>query len=479
MWSDRLTPACRQALVERLRAVLPAPRKNARGQCISLSACGDQPPEVATALWPRRDFVWLDQPNPRIAASAVARLTVRKGRATVRGPHGTVHVAARGFDLLQAAMEAWGRPPEALLCGYLGYELGTELEDIAAPPAQPGDPPDLDLGLYDWWLERAASGWYLRGTDAWRRVPPRELKLSPPAARFPESVPYDAEVITGSPTGSGYREAVARTVERIYNGELFQVNLCRRLETGLPAHQILPLYRQMRAISPASYGALLRTGTASAVLSLSPELFLSARGSEVRSCPIKGTRPRGRTPEEDRALALELETSEKDRAELAMIVDVTRNDLGRVCSAGSVTVVRHGELMSLPTVHHTYSEVKGTLRPDSGPADLLRASFPPASITGAPKIRAMQLAALEEGFRRGPAMGSIGWISMTGDLELSVAIRTAVASRGRVWYLAGCGITAESVPAEELAESEAKAVAFRKGLSALPVPAAARESVRS
>lgn len=477
MWSDRLTPARRESLVKRLRAVLPAPRKHARGQCISLS-CGEQPSEVAAALWPRRDFVWLDQPAPRIAASAVARLTVRQGRATVRGPRGTIHVAARGFDLLEAAMEAWGNPPEALLCGSLGYELGCEIEEVEAPAARKGDPSDLDLGLYDWWLERSSEGWCLHGTDAWRRVPPRELRLSSPAARFSPLGPYDAEVITSAPSGPGYREAVARTVERIYNGELFQVNLCRRLETGLPARQILPLFERMRAISPASHGALLRTGTRSAVLSLSPELFLSARGGAVRSCPIKGTRPRGRTPEEDRTLALELETSEKDRAELAMIVDVTRNDLGRVCAAGSVKVVRHAELMSLPTVHHTYSEVAGTLRPESGPADLLRACFPPASITGAPKIRAMQLAALEEGFRRGAAMGSIGWISMGGDLELSVAIRTAVASRGKVWYLAGCGITAESVPAEELAESEAKAVAFRKGLAALPVTAAVRESVR-
>jgi para-aminobenzoate synthetase component 1 len=126
--------------------------------------------------------------------------------------------------------------------------------------------------------------------------------------------------------------------------------------------------------------------------------------------------------------------------------------------------MRHAELMTLPTVHHTVSEVGGRLRPGRGPADLLRASFPPASITGAPKIRAMEVAVLEERFRRGPCMGSIGWISLDGDLELSVAIRTAVASEGSVWYLAGCGITCESVPEEELAESEAKALAFRRAL---------------
>jgi para-aminobenzoate synthetase component 1 len=257
---------------------------------------------------------------------------------------------------------------------------------------------------------------------------------------------------------------VARTVGRIFNGELFQVNLCRRLQAALPSGAIWELYQRLRAVSPAEYGALIRTGPNGAVLSVSPELFLSLRNGQMRSCPIKGTRPRGKTPVADGMLAQELAASEKDRAELAMIVDVTRNDLGRVSAPGSVVVTRHAELMTLPTVHHTVSEVTGRLRPDCGPADLLRASFPPASITGAPKIRAMEVAALEEKFRRGPCMGSIGWISVDGDLELSVAIRTAVADEGSVWYLAGCGITCESVPEEELAESEAKAAAFRRAL---------------
>jgi para-aminobenzoate synthetase component 1 len=205
-------------------------------------------------------------------------------------------------------------------------------------------------------------------------------------------------------------------------------------------------------------------GTRSAVLSVSPELFLSVRQGQVRSCPIKGTRPRGATPEADSAFIEELRSSEKDRAELAMIVDVVRNDLGRVCRPGSVEVTRHATLISLPTVHHTYSEVIGRLRDDCGPADLLRACAPPASISGAPKIRAMQLAALEEGYRRGPCMGSIGWMALDGDMEFSVAIRTAVGASDRIWYLAGCGITAESVPEDELAESAAKAAAFLQAL---------------
>jgi anthranilate/para-aminobenzoate synthase component I len=352
---------------------------------------------------------------------------------------GELQSPVRGFDLIEAALEAWAEFADARLFGYLGYELGPELEDVPHITAGPGDVPDLYLALYQRWDPKPAA---------------QESVLS----RGREAA------VHSTPSNDGFCAAVGRTVDRIYNGELFQVNLCRRLETPLPEDEILPLYERLREITPAEYGALIRISESAAVLSASPELFLSVRNGCVRSCPIKGTRPRAATVKEDRALADALLASEKDRAELSMIVDVVRNDLGRVSRAGTVRVARHAELMTLPTVHHTFSEVTSQLRPGCGPADLLRAAFPPASISGAPKIRAMEVAALEEGYRRGPCMGSIGWIGMNGDMELSVAIRTAVASCGRVYYLAGCGITSESVPQEELAESEAKAAAFLRAL---------------
>ena len=476
MWSDRLSASSRQALVERLRGILPAPREGARLTSVKLHQAMDAA-EWAGRLWHAEGFAWLDGPRwGRIFVDPVARLSARGGEATVSGPGGEIHLKAHGFDLLEAALEAWRGAREGLLCGYLGYELGGELEDVPQPEARAGDLPDLDLGLYDWRLEQTEEGWQFCGTDAWRAVGARDAEgwlKEAPEEREDRVTP----VVSSVPNGIGYQAAVARTVQRIYAGELFQVNLCRRLETPLPEGEIWALYTRLRAISPADYGALIRAGGESAVLSVSPELFLSVRGGQVRSCPIKGTRARGETAEEDQALARALRGSEKDRAELAMIVDVTRNDLGRVCRPGSVAVARHAELMTLPTVHHTYSEVTGALRAECGTADLLRACFPPASITGAPKIRAMQLAAEEEGFRRGPSMGAMGWMSLDGDAELSVGIRTAMASEGRVWYLAGCGITAESNPAEELAESEAKAAAFLRALA----PAATRspESVQS
>ena len=456
MWSDRPEAASRQALVERLRQALPAPRRGARSEAVPLEWQQD-PDEVAEALRQQSGFLWLDQPHTRLLANPLATISVTDRRTTVQGLGGPVCWEGGGIDAIEIALEAWGGPADALLCGYLGYELGAELEDVTCPPRRGADLPDLYLALYDRRLEHCGGQWRFFGTDAWRPLSRQDV-----ASRPARDEPFDAGPVSSTPGEEGFCRAVARAVERIFNGELFQVNLCRRLETALPGSQNWALYQRLRAIGPASYGAFIDLGGGSAVLSVSPELFLSAEAGRVRSCPIKGTRPRGADVDQDRELARALRESEKDRAELAMIVDVTRNDLGRVCRAGSVAVTRHAELMTLPTVHHTYSEVMGVLRDECGPADLLRACFPPASITGAPKIRAMEVAAEEEGYRRGPAMGAIGWISMRGDLELSVAIRTAAASRGHVSYLAGCGITAGSVPQEELEESEAKAAAFRR-----------------
>jgi anthranilate/para-aminobenzoate synthase component I len=247
--------------------------------------------------------VWLDRPGGgEYAVNPMVRLTVTGGVASVCGPAGEAQVPARGFDLIDAALEAWAGAAHARLFGYLGYELGTELEDVPHREAQPGELPDLYLGLY----------------EQWGRAPDRSLTVAAPTGRAS---------VRSTPDEEGFCQSVARTVERIYNGELFQVNLCRRLEAPLCEEEIPRVYQRLREISPASHGALIRTDSGS-VLSVSPELFLSVRDGQVRSCPIKGTRARGAMPNDDRALAVALLESEKDRAELAMIVDVVRNDLG-------------------------------------------------------------------------------------------------------------------------------------------------------
>jgi para-aminobenzoate synthetase component 1 len=256
---------------------------------------------------------------------------------------------------------------------------------------------------------------------------------------------------------------VGRIRDYIAAGDVYQVNLAHRYETELEGD--LPgLYLRLRRRSPAPYGAYLNFGDLHA-LSISPERFVSLRAGQVRTRPIKGTRPRGADAAEDARLRAELEASAKDRAELLMIVDLERNDLGRVCQPGSVRVEELYTVEAHPTVWHLVSEVSGRLAQDRDVFDLLKAAFPGGSITGAPKIRAMQIIAELEPHRRGLYCGSIGWLGFDGDAELNIAIRTLVEHRGRAYYHVGGGITWDSVPHEEYAETQAKACALREALT--------------
>ncbi|HEX3129151.1 MAG TPA: anthranilate synthase component I family protein [Thermoanaerobaculia bacterium] len=492
MWSDRPSRSRRTRIARRLRAVLPAPAPGSRGSKTPLrsGARRDEPgPEALADLFreqPREQpgLAWLDggPGASRLYPRPIATLAVHSGRATVEGPGGRETFKAGGFELLEAAFEAWGDTAGAVLAGYLGYELANEIEPLPSPPPDDLDLPDLHLALYDAGLLWDGRGWTLEATGAWGgpSLTAIEAERLLAAARRRTKPERPGGRLAGGPVVSrpnrgGYEAAVERIRERIAAGEIFQANLCRRLEAPLDPQSVWPFYLRLRDASPADHGAFLDLGQGRSLLSVSPELFLTVRGAQVETRPIKGTRPRGASPREDRALARELAESAKDRAELTMIVDVARNDLGRVCEPGSVEVPVHGELVSLPTVHHTVSTVRGRLLPGTGPADLLRASFPPASITGAPKIRAMSILANEEERRRGPAMGAFGWISLAGgglevagggDLELAVAIRTAVCADSRVVYHAGCGIVADSDPELEFEESAVKAKAFLIALAA-------------
>lgn len=476
MWSDRLTDAKRRRLVERLRKLLPPPAPGSRQSKTPLRVTAF-PEQVAERLRSEPGFAWLDGGGGehRLYGSPLVRLSVGGGRCAVTTPSKRAGFAGNGFDLLEAAFGAWDGDGGTLV-GYLGYELGGDLESLPPPPPDDLGLPDLHLGLHEWALLWDGRSWTLETTDAWsgrtgatERVIQAERLLTEAGqlqlAEVPAGRLADGPVMS-RPNRNGFKAGVRHALEHIHRGDIYQVNLCRRLEASLPASRIWPLHLRLRAASPATHGAFLDLGGGRALLSVSPELFLAVREGTVETRPIKGTRPRGANPREDRALARELSESEKDRAELAMIVDVARNDLGRVCEPGTVEVPLHAELVTLPTLHHTVSTVRGRLLPDVGPVELLRAAFPPASITGAPKIRAMAVAAALEERRRGPAMGAFGWISLGGDLELAVAIRTAVAARGQVAYHAGCGIVADSDPELELEESAVKARAFLTALGA-------------
>ena len=265
-------------------------------------------------------------------------------------------------------------------------------------------------------------------------------------------------------THRGYLDAVSRVRDYIIAGDIFQANLSQRLQAPLEEDP-WQLYKRLREVNPAPFAAYLEFEGV-AVASASPERFLLLdEAGRVETRPIKGTRPRGLSPLHDAALSLSLAESEKDRAENLMIVDLLRNDLSRVCRPGTVRVPELFALEHFPTVHHLVSTVTGELEPGKGATDLLAAAFPGGSITGAPKVRAMQIIAELEPSRRGIYCGSIGFLSLTGAMDTSIVIRTGVAIGGQVYFSVGGGIVADSDPEQEYRETLDKARALVNALA--------------
>ena len=368
------------------------------------------------------------------------------------------------------------------LVGFLGYDLGHALERLPSIAVDDQGLPAMRLALHDWvvaWDRRTGDAWLAgRAVDGDTRGLPRRLddvhaRLTAPSAPSAAAVPPDGgpgEASDATPlrfrsglSRAGYEAGVETVRGHIAAGDIYQANLTRRLETPFSADP-WPRYRQLRTGDPSLFSAYLdlgpspETGRPRALLSASPEPFLSVdTGGLVATDPIKGTRPRGRDRAEDRALACELLASAKDRAENVMIVDVLRNDLGRVCRPGSVRVPRLCRLERTAAVQHLVSTVTGQLAPRRDAFDLLAASFPGGSITGAPKIRAMEILEELEPVRRGPYTGALGWIGPDGAMQTSILIRTFVADGRRLTLHVGGGITWGSDPAAEWFETVAKA----------------------
>jgi para-aminobenzoate synthetase component 1 len=287
-------------------------------------------------------------------------------------------------------------------------------------------------------------------------IPP--LPHRPAAPSYPVAS-TDAAVAIGlrsTFTHRGYLDAVAKVREYIVAGDIFQANLSQRFQAPL-REPPFELYRRLRRRNPAPFAAYLGFDDVT-VLSASPERFLRLdHERQVETRPIKGTRPRGLVPMHDAALGRALAESEKDRAENVMIVDLLRNDLSRVCRPGTVRVPELFALEQHPTVHHLVSTVVGELEPAADAVDLTRAAFPGGSITGAPKVRAMEIIAELEPTRRGVYCGAIGYLSATGAMDTSIVIRTFVAAGGELYFQAGGGIVADSDPELEYRETLDKA----------------------
>ena len=396
-----------------------------------------------------------------------------------------------------------GLPPfQGGAAGYLAYDWGLTLERLPAPRYDDLGLDDAVIGLYDWvvaWDHTAGKAWLIstgipaaedrRAARAAERAAEVKARLGsalvrrdgpsgPPAAREPEGAPPGTERTDLAPSypvdGEGelrssfshadYLAAVARVREYIYAGDIFQANLSQRFEAPL-AQAPWAFYRTLRRANPAPFGAFFDVPDAP-ILSTSPERFLRVNAAgHVETRPIKGTRARGVGPEHDAALGQALTESAKDRAENLMIVDLMRNDLSRVCAPGSVRASELFALERYATVHHLVSTVEGVLAPGVDPFDLLRAAFPGGSITGAPKLRAMEIIAELELSRRGVYCGSIGYWSTTGEMDTSIAIRTAVVRSGRIYFSAGGGIVADSDPEHEYRETLDK---IRAVIDALP-----------
>jgi para-aminobenzoate synthetase component 1 len=357
--------------------------------------------------------------------------------------------------------------------GYIGYESGRHIERL--PPTKPNALalPEVVMGLYD-----TVVGWDLIARKAWilagRRVrPDARDRADALAARIAKAAPPPPTdwTLRGSWTPERPRDhveaAIARTVAYIHAGDIFQANITQRFLGRVPRGlDDATLYARLRALSPAPFAAFLRVGPDHAILSASPERFLRLQSDgRVETRPIKGTRPRGATPEEDARLAEELRTSEKDRAENLMIVDLMRNDLGRVCALGSVAVPQSRGLETFSRVHHLVSAVEGRLRPGLDAIDLLRATFPGGSITGAPKIRAMEIIDELEPARRDAYCGTIAWIGVDGSMDSNIVIRTLTRARDTLVAQAGGGIVADSDPAAEYEESLVKMAALLAALT--------------
>lgn len=389
------------------------------------------------------------------------------------------------FELLQTLLQKYQLtkypelPPfQTGAAGYFGYELGHHIENLPRPEMDDMAFPDMDLGFYDVVVAFdliASRAWiYSSGypeTNSVKRTKKAQERSNWMKSHLESDFNQPAAVILpnleleSNFTRDEYKNSVQRVIDYIYAGDIYQANLSQRFIASLPdSYNKFQLYKNLRETNPVSFAAYLSFDTTT-ILSSSPERFIQLKDNKVQTRPIKGTRPRSSDPEVDKGNADELIQSEKDRAENIMIVDLLRNDLSRVCKDHSVQTPEICAIESYATVHHLVSTVIGELRDGLNAIDLLRASFPGGSITGAPKIRAMEIIAELEPTQRGPYCGAIGYISFNGDMDTNIVIRTITIQGNQLTFQVGGGIVADSEPSAEYEETLAKAQATINALT--------------
>ncbi len=411
-----------------------------------------------------------------IAADPVQAVTTRGAMTEVHEGSGIEVSDEDPFRILRRCL---GEPGERIhdlpfsggALGYFAYDLGRRIEHLPEQTEDAENIPEMAVGVYDWALvvdhQERRSYLVSQGRDSRTAIRWPDLlsifrSAGPGLSRKPLRV---TEAPQSNMNFEQYARAFHRIKHYIREGDCYQVNLAQRFDARVEG-SLWQAYRTLRERNPAPFSSYMNTPYCQ-VLSCSPERFLQVNDRIVETRPIKGTRPRSPRPEEDDRLAQELKHSPKDRAENIMIVDLLRNDLGKVCAPGTVRVPGLFEIESFATVHHLVSTVTGELGEGSDSLSLLRACFPGGSITGAPKLRAMEIIEELEPHRRGVYCGSIGYVSFDGTMDTNIAIRTLVHSNDSLRFWAGGGIVADSELEAEYQETFDKVAAMLKLLDQL------------
>jgi para-aminobenzoate synthetase component 1 len=407
----------------------------------------------------------------------------------IQGGH-EITLQGNPFDILKYYLDIYHLEPDGLplrfiggAVGYLSYDLCHFIEQLPDTAVDDIQLPECYFGFYDLVLafDNLGKKVYIISTgfpeleesrrvkraaeriDEVENIIAQRLNTIPDMTYKTGHVYGNNIMLKGNFTHEKYVDAVKKARDYIIAGDIFEVNISQRFATELFIHPY-ELYRRLRLINPAPFACYLGFNEAT-IVSASPERFIRMNGDWVETRPIKGTRPRGKSPEEDRLLAEELLSSSKDRAENMMIVDLERNDLGRVSCFGTVKVTELAILETFPTVFHLTSTIVARLKQEKDRIDLLKATFPGGSITGAPKVRAMEIIGEIEPTKRSVYTGSIGYLSFNGNLDLNIAIRTFIIKGNRAYFQVGGAVVYDSNPEAEYQETLHKGKALIDALS--------------